>query len=164
MAREQSSRSPPSGILARQRGAAPRRLGIACCRGMDWLKSVHFYRKVPSDLTEATLAGGTLSLLALIAMAYLFFSNVAAFLQERQLPAAAHAAAPLAAASAPPLAHSASPLSGPTEPGCRPGCAGAGVAACMCRSQSCAPGASTGGDGHVCAAGRVDGPEDPDQL
>jgi len=48
---------------------------------MDWLKSVHFYRKVPRDLTEATLAGGTLSLISSIVMAYLFFTNFAAFLQ-----------------------------------------------------------------------------------
>ena len=26
----------------------------------DFLKSVHFYRKVPKDLTEATLTGGTI--------------------------------------------------------------------------------------------------------
>jgi len=57
---------------------------------MDWLKSVHFYRKVPADLTEATLAGGTLSLLSAIAMAYLFFSNFAAFLQEQPMPTASH--------------------------------------------------------------------------
>ena len=30
---------------------------------MDWLKSVHFYRKVPIDLTEATISGGAISLL-----------------------------------------------------------------------------------------------------
>jgi len=48
---------------------------------MDWLKSVHFYRKVPRDLTEATLAGGTISLISSIVMAYLFFTNFASFLQ-----------------------------------------------------------------------------------
>ena len=45
---------------------------------MEWLKSVHFYRKVPRDLTEATLAGGTISLLSSIVMAYLFISNFSA--------------------------------------------------------------------------------------
>ena len=44
----------------------------------EWLKSVHFYRKVPRDLTEATLAGGTISLLSSIVMAYLFISNFSA--------------------------------------------------------------------------------------
>jgi hypothetical protein len=48
---------------------------------MEWLKTVHFYRKVPSDLTEATLAGGSLSLISALVMAYLFFSNFSAFLQ-----------------------------------------------------------------------------------
>jgi len=48
---------------------------------MEWLKAVHFYRKVPSDLTEATLAGGSLSLISALVMAYLFFSNFSAFLQ-----------------------------------------------------------------------------------
>ncbi|EOD33176.1 hypothetical protein EMIHUDRAFT_426590 [Emiliania huxleyi CCMP1516] len=48
---------------------------------MEWLKSVHFYRKVPADLTEATLAGGTISLLSSLAMAYLFVSNFRSFLQ-----------------------------------------------------------------------------------
>ena len=45
---------------------------------MEWLKSVHFYRKVPRDLTEATLAGGTISLISSIVMAYLFISNFSA--------------------------------------------------------------------------------------
>ena len=31
---------------------------------MEWLKAVHFYRKVPKDLSEATLAGGTISLIS----------------------------------------------------------------------------------------------------
>ena len=48
---------------------------------MEWLKSVHFYRKVPTDLTEATLSGGLLSLFSAVAMAYLLFSNFVAFLQ-----------------------------------------------------------------------------------
>jgi len=36
---------------------------------MEWLKSVHFYRKVPRDLTEATLAGGTISLISSVVSA-----------------------------------------------------------------------------------------------
>jgi len=51
---------------------------------MEWLKSVHFYRKVPRDLTEATLAGGTISLLSSIVMAYLFISNFSAYLSVDQ--------------------------------------------------------------------------------
>jgi len=51
---------------------------------MEWLKSVHFYRKVPRDLTEATLAGGTISLLSSIVMAYLFISNFSAYLSVEQ--------------------------------------------------------------------------------
>ena len=47
---------------------------------MDWLKSVHFYRKVPRDLKEATLTGGTLSLLSSLVMAYLFCTNFAQYL------------------------------------------------------------------------------------
>jgi hypothetical protein len=47
---------------------------------MEWLKSVHFYRKVPRDLTEATLAGGTISLISSVVMAYLFITNFSAFL------------------------------------------------------------------------------------
>ena len=47
---------------------------------MDWLKNVHFYRKVPSDLTEATASGGTISLISTLVMAYLFFTNFSAYL------------------------------------------------------------------------------------
>ena len=47
---------------------------------MDWLRNVHFYRKVPRDLTEATLTGGTLSLISSLVMAYLFCSNFLAYL------------------------------------------------------------------------------------
>jgi len=48
---------------------------------MDALKSIHFYRKVPRDLTEATLAGGTISLISSIVMAYLFITNFSAYLR-----------------------------------------------------------------------------------
>ena len=37
-------------------------------------------RKVPRDLTEATLAGGTLSLISSIVMAYLFITNFSQYL------------------------------------------------------------------------------------
>lgn len=37
-------------------------------------------RKVPRDLTEATLAGGGLSLISTVVMAYLFISNIAQYL------------------------------------------------------------------------------------
>lgn len=47
---------------------------------MEWLKSVHFYRKVPRDLTEATTGGGTLSLASTVIMVYLFYTNFSAFL------------------------------------------------------------------------------------
>ena len=48
---------------------------------MDALKSIHFYRKVPRDLTEATLAGGTISLVSSLMMAYLFITNFSAYLR-----------------------------------------------------------------------------------
>jgi|EP00900_Chrysochromulina_parva_P000305 thiol-disulfide isomerase/thioredoxin len=51
---------------------------------MDWLKSVHFYRKVPIDLTEATISGGAISLLSTLVMAYLFFTNFSAYLTVTQ--------------------------------------------------------------------------------
>ena len=37
-----------------------------------FLRGIHFYRKVPHDLTEATLTGGTISLASSLIMAYLF--------------------------------------------------------------------------------------------
>ena len=46
----------------------------------DWLRSVHFYRKVPRDLTEATVTGGTLSLISSLIMAYLFCTNFSQYL------------------------------------------------------------------------------------
>ena len=51
---------------------------------MEWLKSVHFYRKVPRDLTESTVSGGTISLLSTLVMAYLFFTNFSAYLTVTQ--------------------------------------------------------------------------------
>ena len=35
---------------------------------------------MPRDLTEATLAGGTISLISTVVMAYLFITNFSAFL------------------------------------------------------------------------------------
>ena len=34
---------------------------------LGWLKSVHIWRKVPADLTEATVAGGTAAVEATVA-------------------------------------------------------------------------------------------------
>lgn len=51
---------------------------------LGWLKSVHIWRKVPADLTEATVAGGTISLLSTVVMAYLFFVNFSAYLSVTQ--------------------------------------------------------------------------------
>ena len=48
---------------------------------MEWLRSVHFYRKVPRDLTDATRLGGVLSLVCAAMMAYLFVSNIAAYMK-----------------------------------------------------------------------------------
>ena len=45
------------------------------------LQSVHLYPKVPKDLTDATRLGGALSLACAGLMAYLFISNIAAYLQ-----------------------------------------------------------------------------------
>ena len=47
---------------------------------MDFLRSIHFYRKVPRDLTEATGTGGALSLLSSLLMAYLFCTNFSQYL------------------------------------------------------------------------------------
>jgi len=44
------------------------------------LESAHLYRKVPKDLTDATRAGGAISLATAVLMAYLFVSNIADFL------------------------------------------------------------------------------------
>ena len=40
-----------------------------------FLRGIHFYRKVPHDLTEATLTGGTISLASSLIMAYLFITK-----------------------------------------------------------------------------------------
>lgn len=47
---------------------------------METLRSIHFYRKVPRDLTEATATGGTLSLISSLLMAYLFCTNFSQYL------------------------------------------------------------------------------------
>ena len=68
--------------VSKKRNSVGRQHAAPDCKSiMEWLKSVHFYRKVPADLTEATLAGGTISLLSSLAMAYLFVSNFRSFLQ-----------------------------------------------------------------------------------
>ncbi|KAJ1617015.1 endoplasmic reticulum-golgi intermediate compartment-domain-containing protein, partial [Pavlovales sp. CCMP2436] len=43
------------------------------------LESVHFYRRVPSDLTKGTPTGGLLSLFAAAVMAWLFCADLALF-------------------------------------------------------------------------------------
>ena len=45
------------------------------------LESLHLYRKVPRDLTDATSTGGAISLLCAMVMAYLFVSNINDYLQ-----------------------------------------------------------------------------------
>eukprot|EP00658_Telonema_sp_P-2_P035173 TRINITY_DN25627_c0_g1_i5.p1 TRINITY_DN25627_c0_g1~~TRINITY_DN25627_c0_g1_i5.p1 ORF type:complete len:423 (+),score=117.51 TRINITY_DN25627_c0_g1_i5:196-1464(+) len=48
---------------------------------MDSLKKLHFYRKTPVDLTEATSSGGVISIVALLIMVYLFLSQLIMFWQ-----------------------------------------------------------------------------------
>jgi hypothetical protein len=48
---------------------------------MDGLKRLHFYRKTPVDLTEATSTGGVISICALVIMVYLFISQLLLFWQ-----------------------------------------------------------------------------------
>ena len=43
---------------------------------MGLLESVHLYRKVPTDLTDATRLGGFISLMCAALMAYLFLSLI----------------------------------------------------------------------------------------
>ena len=45
-----------------------------------WLESIHLYRKVPRDLTDATRLGGLLSLMCGVVMFYLFVSNIAEYM------------------------------------------------------------------------------------
>ena len=54
-----------------------------------FLRGIHFYRKVPHDLTEATLTGGTISLASSLIMAYLFITKceLATRLSPAALPA-----------------------------------------------------------------------------
>ena len=47
---------------------------------MGLLESVHLYRKVPTDLTDATRLGGFISLMCAALMAYLFISNIQEYL------------------------------------------------------------------------------------
>ena len=51
---------------------------------MEFLRSVHFYRKIPKDLTEATTSGGLISLLSTLLMVYLFCSQFLAYLAVDQ--------------------------------------------------------------------------------
>jgi hypothetical protein len=45
------------------------------------LESLHLYRKVPRDLTDATSMGGAISLACAVVMAYLFVSNINDYLK-----------------------------------------------------------------------------------
>ena len=45
------------------------------------LESLHLYRKVPRDLTDATSVGGAISLVCAMVMAYLFVSNINEYLK-----------------------------------------------------------------------------------
>lgn len=63
------------------RARFPKRLTSPCARHASaHLARVAPRRKVPRDLTEATLAGGGLSLISAIIMAYLFISNIVQYL------------------------------------------------------------------------------------
>ena len=45
------------------------------------LESLHLYRKIPRDLTDATHLGGLMSLACAALMAYLFTSNITEYMQ-----------------------------------------------------------------------------------
>lgn len=45
------------------------------------LESIHLYRKVPRDLTDATVTGGALSLGCAVIMIFLFLSNIAEYMR-----------------------------------------------------------------------------------
>ena len=45
------------------------------------LESLHLYRKVPRDLTDATHLGGVISLACAVIMAYLFVANIAEYMK-----------------------------------------------------------------------------------
>lgn len=47
------------------------------------LESIHFYRRVPRDVSKGTPTGGLLSLFAAGVMAYLFFSDLASFFEVK---------------------------------------------------------------------------------
>jgi len=56
-----------------ERAMSPRKGGF--------LESIHLYRKVPRDLTDATVSGGVLSLGCAVIMLYLFVSNIAEYMR-----------------------------------------------------------------------------------
>ena len=51
-----ASRAPPESCCV----APPRRVRVVSRRTMGFLESVHLYRKVPADLTDATRFGGVI--------------------------------------------------------------------------------------------------------
>ena len=47
------------------------------------LESLHLYRKVPRDLTDATRLGGLISIACAFMMTYLFISNISEYMQMK---------------------------------------------------------------------------------
>ena len=65
-----------------RRVSAARPARHAPWQGMGFkLESLHLYRKVPRDLTDATASGGAISLACALVMAYLFISNINEYLK-----------------------------------------------------------------------------------
>ena len=67
------SRAHRRGSAGMERLSSPRKGGF--------LEAVHLYRKVPRDLTDATVTGGVLSMGCALVMFYLFVSNVAEYMR-----------------------------------------------------------------------------------
>jgi len=47
---------------------------------MNSLKNVHFFRKVPTDITEATAHGGFISIAGAVLMVVLFLTELSAYM------------------------------------------------------------------------------------
>ena len=54
-------------------------------RALSRLRAVDFYKKIPSDLTEATLTGAWLSVAASVVMALLLVLELSAFLRVQTM-------------------------------------------------------------------------------
>ena len=50
-------------------------LTLRCAQGGPSLRSAHFYRKVPKELTEGTALGGIVSLVGIVVSVLLVYSN-----------------------------------------------------------------------------------------